>query len=126
MTLPTIIQCEHCGQVVCNVCYCTGVAVLSEPKPVEPTRDILDTLYHQLWDELHTQVKTAEQFAEWVNRVPSFGCGCANWLRDYVRDNPPTDDLREYGWRLHNSVSRKLNKTEFSWDEFEAKYPNTT
>ncbi len=78
--------------------------------------------YHQLWAELHTQVETPEQFADWVKRVPSFGCSCASWLRTYLKDNPPTEDLREYGWKLHNAVNAKLGKVEFSWLEFEAKY----
>jgi hypothetical protein len=36
--------------------------------------------------------------------------------------------LREYGWTLHNAVNKKLrdegkDRPEFSWDEFEQKYP---
>jgi hypothetical protein len=124
---PAIFQCDQCGKMVCNVCYCTGFPVVSESKQVNQRVDILDTVYHQLWNELHTHVKTAEQFKAWVKRVPSFGCSCASWLKDYIAANPPTDNLREYGWTLHNKVNAKLrdegkDRPEFSWAEFETKY----
>ena len=114
--------------MVCNVCYCTGFPVVTESKPVVPSGDILDTLYRELWIELHTKVEAAEQFELWVKRVPQFGCGCARWLNDYIAVNTPTGDLREYGWTLHNAVNKKLrdegkDRPEFSWDEFEQKYP---
>ena len=79
--------------------------------------------YHLLWQELHTEVRTAEQFADWVARVPQFGCSCASWLKEYLAKNPlPEGDLAEYGWTLHNAVNRKLDKPEFSRTEFETKY----
>ncbi len=81
-----------------------------------------DEIYHALWDEIHTQVQTPEQFADWVKRVPQFGCSCASWLRGYLKDNPPTGDLWRYGWMLHNAVNAKLSKAELSWAEFEQKY----
>lgn len=120
---PTIFQCDQCGKMVCNVCYCTGFPVVSESKPVSQQGDILDTVYHQLWHDLHSEVRTAEQFANWVTRVPSLGCPCSSWLKDYLATNPvPDTGLAEYGWTLHNAVSRKLNKPEFTWAEFETKY----
>lgn len=87
--------------------------------------DIQTRIYHQLWTELHTEVRTKEQFESWVARVPNFvGCGCASWLRDYLAKCPPPDgDLAKYGWDLHNAVNAKLGKAEFSWAEFEEKYP---
>jgi hypothetical protein len=92
-----------------------------QPTPVRV--DVHDAIFHQLWNDLHSDVRTAEQFANWVNRVPSFGCGCASWLKDYLAKNPvPDTDLAEYGWALHNAVNAKLSKPEFSWAEFETKY----
>jgi len=123
VSFPTIFDCEHCGKTVCNVCYCTGYP----EHPLQPTQvriAVHDVIFHELWDELHTKVETAEQFADWVTRVPQWGCGCQSWLRDYVRDNPPTDDMREYGWRLHNAVNAKLSKPFFIWPDFEKMYPN--
>lgn len=90
------------------------------------SQEIPASTYHALWQSLHSEVSTAEQFADWVKRVPSFGCGCASWLREYVAADPPTGDLREYGWRLHNAVNAKLNKAFFVWPDFEKMYPNTT
>jgi hypothetical protein len=96
--------------------------------PQLPVRvDVHTAIFHALWQELHSEVRTAEQFADWVKRVPSFGCGCARWLKDYIAVNKPNGDLHEYGWTLHNSVNKKLrdegkDRPEFSWDEFEQKY----
>ena len=97
--------------------------------PLEPMEklEVEQSEYHALWHDLHTQVKTAEQFEAWVKRVPQFGCGCQSWLKDYLAKCPPPDgDLAEYGFHLHNAVSRKLNKPEFSWAEFETKYGSHT
>jgi len=87
------------------------------------SQEIPASEYHALWNELHKNVRTKEQFEAWVNRVPSFGCSCASWLKDYLAKNPlPDGDLAEYGFHLHNAVNQKLSKPEFSWTEFETKY----
>ena len=79
--------------------------------------------YHALWHSLHSEVRTAEQFADWVKCVPSFGCGCQSWLKDYLAKTPlPDGDLAEYGFELHNAVNAKLSKPLFAWFEFLAKY----
>ena len=105
--------------VVCEPEYVENMTFVTAVNPVD---------YHQLWHELHTEVRTAEQFEAWVKRVPSFGCGCQSWLKDYLAKNDFSDgDLAEYGWRLHNAVNAKLraegkDRPEFSWAEFETKY----
>jgi hypothetical protein len=75
------------------------------------------------WEKLHTQTFDAITFAEWVASIP----GCATCKRDFlelIKINPPRfDDWWKWGWEIHNAVSRKLNKTEFTWAEFEEKYP---
>ena len=91
------------------------------------SQEITASEYHALWLELHTKVETFSQFELWVAKVPSFGCSCAKWLKDYITANPPADDLREYGWTLHNAVNKKLrdegkDRPEFLWDEFVEKY----
>jgi len=87
--------------------------------------DVHTAIFQNLWHELHSEVRTAEQFADWVKRVPSWGCTCSSWLREYVAANPPTGDLREYGFYLHCAVNAKLSKPEFSWEQFEQKYPES-
>ena len=122
----------------------SGLVVWSEDDPnviqpvVESYENPLIKLYHQLWNELHTDVRNQEQFESWVRRVPNFGCGCASWLKDYVANNPyPVDKVQpevlsgiraRYGWTLHNAVNAKLrgqglDRAEFTWAEFEEKYP---
>tara|TARA_R110000868_G_scaffold9753_1_gene47994 strand:+ start:15261 stop:15569 length:309 start_codon:yes stop_codon:yes gene_type:complete len=86
-----------------------------------PVEDI--ERFHALWISLHAEVRTADQFEAWTKRVPSFGCSCASWLKDYLAKNPvPDTGLAEYGWTLHNAVNQKLGKSEFTWAEFETKY----
>ena len=95
-------------------------------QPTAVRVDVHDTIFHALWNELHSDVRTAEQFADWVKRVPSFGCSCSSWLKDYLAKNPPHGDLRRYGFFLHRAVSEKLGKPEFTWAEFETKYGSHT
>ena len=121
--IPIIFECEHCGKNVCNVCYCTGSPTVSIPNPVVKKADLLDPLYHALWQELHTQIQTKEQFAQWAKRVPELGCGCESWLKSYLSQNPISDDIREYGWKLHNAVNQKIGKAEFSKKRFDEKHP---
>ena len=79
--------------------------------------------YHAIWDELHSEVRTKEQFERWVAKVLRLGCECGKWLRDYLAKCPsPDGDLAEYGFLLHQAVNRKLGKTEFAWAEFCEKY----
>ncbi len=104
----------------------TAIPTTSEDKTV---------LFHTLWRELHTEVRTKEQFENWISRVPSFGCGCLAWLKAYIAKQPyPVGTQIEvklvYGWTLHNAVNAKLSaegkdRPEFSWAEFERKYPRS-
>ena len=74
---------------------------------------------HSLWRELHSkQNPTPEWFADWVKRVPNFGCGCRNWLREYIKNNPPTfgEDFYEWTIRLHDAVSAKVHPERGPWD----------
>lgn len=71
----------------------------------------------ELWRELHSQQDaTPEWFADWVKRVPNFGCGCRNWLKEYLQKNPPIYGEGFYEWTvtLHDAVNAKLGKP--IWD----------
>ncbi len=78
--------------------------------------------YHELWNEMHSgRVTTQSLFDNWLERVPSKDCGCREWLRRYIAKNEPRfDDMAMYGWQLHNSVNEKLDKPQFSWEDFNA------
>ena len=71
---------------------------------------------HALWQELHTkQDATPEWFADWVARVPSFGCGCQSWLAEYLVGHPPRyEDFCEWSVECHDAVNAKLGKPD--WD----------
>ena len=70
------------------------------------------------------EINTPEAFTNWISRVPSVACGCLEWLRVYVCDNPPRfDDMDRYGWALHNAVKAKLrtdgkDRPDFSWEQY--------
>jgi hypothetical protein len=86
-----------------------------DPTAVQIRRQANDQrlqLCRSLWSELHSkQDPTPKWFADWVGRVPNFGCGCRSWLREYLRDNPPDfDGFRDWSIGLHNVVNRKLGK----------------
>ena len=67
--------------------------------------------YHALWDLLHNEVRTAEQFANWVKRVPSFGCSCRRELDRYIAENPVDyDNIYDWSVTLHNWVNVRLGK----------------
>lgn len=69
------------------------------------------------WEKLHTTLMDSAMFAKWVASIP----GCATCKRDFlelIKINPPRfDDWFRWGWEIHNAVSRKLNKTEFTWEK---------
>lgn len=62
-----------------------------------------------LWVEAHSkQDPTPEWFADWVSRVPSFGCGCKSWLKEYLKTNPVRyDDLYAWSVECHDAVNKK-------------------
>lgn len=113
--------CENCNKTVIGSCFCNYV--FGTPLNYEfPSRaDELLALHHALWLELHTkQDATSEWFADWIGRLPSIGCGCLQWLRDYLKDNPPVYGEGWYEWtvRLHDAVNTKLGKP--LWDRIVA------
>lgn len=133
MTQPNIFLCDKCKKYVCDVCFCEGFASTAEAVAAEPQVDALDRVYHTLWDELHSEVSTGEQFVAWCAKVPGFGCQCKDFLKKYVAENPYPDGAqldvqRMYGWELHNAVNEKLraegkDRPHFSWEQFLEKYP---
>ena len=93
----------------------TGPVNLFESASIPTFSEMLTDLYHALWAELHSkQDPSPEWFADWVGRVPNVGCGCQDWLREYLRKNPPDfDGFFEWSIDLHNAVNRKLGKPEY-------------
>lgn len=73
----------------------------------------------KLWAELHTkQDATPEWFALWMQRVPSFGCGCRNAFAAIIAVNPPQyDDWFAWTVEAHNAVNDKLNKPQITIEE---------
>lgn len=77
---------------------------LPQPEPVM-------SVFHQLWDKLHREVRTRKQYDDWLKQVPQVGCGCQNHWQEIAGD--PTDkDLADpwWGFDMHNSVNKKLSK----------------
>ena len=105
-------------------------------QPVDPTKAKEQSeanerqlqFYRDLWDALHTQENpTQAWFASWCSLVPSFGCGCQSWLREYLIENPPRfNDWFAYSVELHNAISRKLNKEQWTIDRAREHYGVTS
>ncbi len=50
-----------------------------------------------------------------MSSVPDYGCGCQDFLSDYLLANPPQfDDFWQWGVDLHNAVNLKLKKPFWS------------
>ena len=81
-------------------------------------------LFHHLWNELHgKQNPTQEWFDDWLKRIPNIGCDCKAWLLEYLTNNTPQfNDWRDWTWRLHNAVNIKLEKEQFSYEDFAEKW----
>ncbi len=69
-----------------------------------------------LWAELHTQATpTPEWFADWLARIPRFGCTCRKDFQAIIEANPPRyDDFFAWSVEAHNSVNRKLGHKKLS------------
>ena len=96
-------------------------------QPIDPAKakQLVDAneqrieLFHELWLSIHTkQNPTPAWFEAWCSLVPKDGCGCQDWLRDYLVSNPPRydDSFKEWAISLHCAVSRKLGKPDWVRD----------
>ena len=96
--------------------YATHAESIADPFP-------LNDVYHALWAEIHSETSSTPEFLEeWLRRVPNIECGCQDWLREYVVNNPPRfDDWPRWTWELHNAVNAKLSKQHFSWSDYQNK-----
>lgn len=86
--------------------------------------DYYREMYHALWLELHsTQDANPAWFEYWIKRVPNAQCGCQTWLADYLLANPPRyDDFFAYSVELHNAVSAKLGKEQWTIERAKEHY----
>lgn len=75
-----------------------------------------------LWAELHSQANpTPEWFADWLKRIPRFGCSCAKDFAAILQANPIRyDDYFAWSVEVHNAVNRKLGKPELSVEDASA------
>jgi hypothetical protein len=74
------------------------------------------------WEALHGMTEpSTEKIAEWIKTVPSFGCGCQKFAREYIETNPPPcddpADFFHWTWRFHTTVDGKTNDTPMTFDE---------
>ncbi len=87
-------------------------------------------LVHALWKELHefAFVATEDQwsncerwFADWLERVPQFGCDCQLHFRDLIKGLPPDFSSRNafVRWSIaaHNMVNARLGKSIMNDEE---------
>jgi hypothetical protein len=69
------------------------------------------------WAKLHTTQMDATQFAVWLDGIPK-QCDCRKSVDALLKTKPPRfNDWWKWGWEFHNSINRKLNKTEITWDD---------
>ena len=71
------------------------------------------------WRELHTKQNASPKwFADWLTRVPSYGCNCRRDFEKLLGSDPP-DYADWFAWtvRIHNSVNEKLGKPIVTLEE---------
>ena len=102
----------------------TSQVDLDVAKQRELLRQRRDELTRQLWAELHSKTNpTKEWFANWLKRVPSFGCKCRDAFEAIIKANPPRfDDWFAWTVEVHNAVNRKLGRKEWTLDEAVARW----
>ena len=79
---------------------------------------VKDSVFHQLWNELHREVRTPDQYEAWLARIPSFGCSCRNHWKA-IAGTPTPEQIADpwWGFEKHNEVNAKLNKPILSRQE---------
>ena len=76
------------------------------------------------WLRFHRGAKTPSELEDWEKNIAVFGCDCGTKYAKLKEANPVRwNDLDRWKWEIHNSVNLNLGKPEFSWAEFEEKYP---
>jgi len=116
-------QCENCGLVI----------KADIPLPVfcscrsPDTQVTQETAGRESWEQLHRHVYVdADISSKWYNEswkvnVLDSGCQCRQKLTDIERQIPPDFSSREafimFGFKLHNAVNAKLDKSQFSFDD---------
>ncbi len=71
----------------------------------------------RLWRELFLEVESEEQLTDWEKKIPSYGCSCKRFYRDWKITNPPDFPLRlEWKWKLKSAVNHKLGHKDLTLD----------
>lgn len=129
------VECPACGMVHrfdANTprvrCTC-GAMIRGSGKSDEPTpkRYVLKCTDKpaakwgpEKWRQLHTEVRTQQQWIAWRDSVP---CGdCRQGAIDYEEQNPFREHDDWWGFGLHNHVNAKLDNPSFTEAEAQALY----
>lgn len=74
------------------------------------------------WELLHSMKDPSnEKIEAWLNTIPSYGCGCQDFAREYIQKNPPTfDNFFYWTWKFHDEVDIKTGDKRMSFEEAKA------
>ena len=86
-------------------------------RAVRSKRINLRSKYIELWRSLFSDVDSIEKLDEWQKGIPSFGCDCSEFYKNWIARNYPTKVDFEWKWRLKSAVNEKLGKDNLSIDE---------
>ena len=86
-------------------------------RKVRAKRINLRSRYVELWRKLFSEVDTVEKLEEWQKDIPSFGCDCKEFYKNWIARNYPTQVDFEWKWRLKSAVNEKLGKDNLSLEE---------
>jgi hypothetical protein len=74
------------------------------------------------WEEFHTKVETLEQLADWEDRIPAYGCGCAAKYQELKAKAKNKVLTFEWKVEIHNLVNVHLGKREWTIEEAQERW----
>lgn len=80
------------------------------------------------WDKVHNNAKSMSRknYISWIYKLPyHISCAkCRDHMVWFLNAYPPENekDLLYWSWLFHNDVNRILNKEQYSYESFIARY----
>lgn len=98
--------------------------IIEVDESMKPSRKLAPAMvakYHELWDRLHREVRTSEQYTDWLRDLSDARwCPCRDHWAKIATDPNPSDPW--WSIDLHNKVNERLGKPHFSDEEAIQKY----
>ncbi len=111
-----------------HMCHRINRIVTDGPYVTHDQVDLISVL-RSLWRELHdyqqngqwNAAKAESDFKRWLDRIPNFGCSCADHFALILTKLPPrfgsADEFLAWSVAVHNEVNISLSKPIYSLEQ---------